>query len=242
MPKLDFALSFKENNTGTDGYPVIIVAAGGSTRMQGIDKLFTPLLGVPTIARTIKAFEDSDCISSITVVTREDKIADIKKLAEKYAISKLEFVVAGGNCREESVKNGIALYKGRYTAALVHDGARPLIMGEVIKNVADALKNHQCVACAVPLKDTVKEINNDGVAVNTPDRSRLVAVQTPQGVDIDKFLEVAEKYDLSIFTDDTSVLEAVGFSTKTVKGDYTNIKITTPEDIAVAEMYLGKEI
>lgn len=242
MPKLDFALSFKENNIDTDGYPVIIVAAGGSTRMKGIDKLFAPLLGVPAIARTLRAFEDSDCIGSITVVTREEKIADIKKLAEKYAVTKLEFVVAGGSCREESVKNGISLYKGRYNAALVHDGARPLISGEVIRNVAQALKSHQSVTCAVPLKDTVKEINTDGVAVNTPDRSRLVAVQTPQGVDIDKFLETAEKYELAHFTDDTSLMEAAGIATKTVEGDYTNIKITTPEDIAVAEMYLGKDL
>ncbi|MBO5200044.1 MAG: 2-C-methyl-D-erythritol 4-phosphate cytidylyltransferase [Clostridia bacterium] len=242
MPKLDFSLSFQKNEEAVGGFPVIVVAAGSASRMKGVDKMFAPLLGVPTVIRTLKAFEDNRNIASIAVVTREEKIAEIRALAEKYAISKLDYVVAGGSCREDSVKNGLILYKDKYSKALVHDGARPLVSGEVIDRVAEALNRCDNVTCAVPLKDTVKEIDEDGLVISTPDRAKLVSVQTPQGISIDAFFRSSEENDLSSFTDDTSVLSAVGVPTQTVAGDYMNIKITTPEDLAVAEMYLGKEL
>ncbi len=242
MPKLDFSLNFQKNEEAMGDFPVIVVAAGSASRMKGVDKMFAPLLGVPTVIRTLKAFENNRHISSVAVVTREDKICEIKALAEKYAITKLDYVVAGGACREESVRNGLLLYKGQYSKALVHDGARPLVSGEVIDRVAEALIGCDNVTCAVPLKDTVKEIDEDGLVVATPDRSRLVSVQTPQGISIDAFFRSSEENDLSTFTDDTSVLSAIGIPTKTVAGDYMNIKITTPEDLAVAEMHLGKEL
>lgn len=241
MQKLDFSLEFKKVEEASGGLPVIIVAAGSSSRMQGIDKMFAPLFGVPVLARTMAVFQNSRYISEIAVITSAQKIADVKRLAATYAIDKLSFVAEGGSSREESVKNGLMLFKDRHEKVLVHDGARPLVSDEIIGRVAEALKEYDSVTCAVKLKDTVKTVDEKGMAESTPRRESLVAVQTPQGVNIKKFLQVAEEKDLSLFTDDTSVMEAGGVKTKTVEGDYSNIKITTPEDLTVAKGIIEEE-
>ncbi len=241
MPKLDVRLEFSTVDTKNDGLAVIIVAAGGSTRMGGVDKMLLNVMGVPVLARTMKAFDNSPYIKGITVVTREEKIAEVKRLAEKYAVRKLDFVVAGGACREESVKNGISLYRGREEKLLIHDGARPFVSKEVIKGVVEALKTADSVTCAVRVKDTIKRVSPEGFAEETLDRGSLVAVQTPQGVNAQRFLDIAGRADLSLFTDDTSVMESDGIKTVITEGDYKNIKITTPEDVVFAEGMLGEE-
>ncbi len=241
MPKLDFALQFEKNTEALGGIPVVIVAAGSASRMQGIDKMFAPLCGIPILAVTLRAFENCPFVSEITVVTRKEKISDVLKLGRSYAVSKLKNVVEGGDCREASVKNGVMLYKGKCDKILIHDGARPLVTSAVIERTAKGLNDYDSVTCAVKLKDTVKKIDPQGKVIETPDRTALVSVQTPQGVKVSEFLRILEEYDPSNFTDDTSVMEAGGYATHTVEGDYTNIKVTTPEDIAVAEVFLGKE-
>ena len=242
MQKLEFSLEYKRIEEEIGGLPVIIVAAGNSTRMKGTDKRFVPLVGVPVLARTMAAFQNCSLISEIAVVTGEDKIADVKRLAAAYAIDKLSFVAVGGSSREDSVKNGLLLFKDKYGKALVHDCARPLVPVEVIERVAEALGRFNSVTCAVPLKDTVKRVDENGMVTETPSRTELVSVQTPQGVNIEKFLSAAKDIDLSLFTDDTSVMEAAGEKTKTVEGDYRNIKITTPEDIDLASTLIEKEL
>ncbi|MEE0927678.1 MAG: 2-C-methyl-D-erythritol 4-phosphate cytidylyltransferase [Acutalibacteraceae bacterium] len=241
MPKLDFALQFEKNTEALGGIPVVIVAAGSASRMQGIDKMFAPLCGIPILAVTLRAFENCPFVSEITVVTRKEKISDVLKLGRSYAVSKLKNVVEGGDCREASVKNGVMLYNGKCDKILIHDGARPLVTSAVIERTAKGLNDYDSVTCAVKLKDTVKKIDPQGKVIETPDRTSLVSVQTPQGVKVSEFLRILEEYDPSNFTDDTSVMEAGGYATYTVEGDYTNIKVTTPEDIVVAEVFLGKE-
>lgn len=241
MPKLDFSLEFQTVKTEEGAYSVVIVAAGSSRRMGGEDKLMMHIFGMPVIARTLKVFDNSPLIKDITVVTREEKIDDIWLIAKKYCIAKLKNVVPGGASREESVKNGVALYKGKAQKVLVHDGARPLVSLEVIKNVCDALKDNDSVTCGVKLKDTVKKVSDDGFVIETLNRDSLVAIQTPQGINLEKFLEAASG-DLSLFTDDTSVMESLGIRTAIAQGDYKNIKITTKEDIAAAEAYLSEEL
>ncbi len=242
MPKTDFALEFKETTKDKDGLPVIIVAAGSSSRMKGQDKLFAPIGGIPVIAKTLRVFENSPLICEITVVTREEKKADISLIAEKYAISKLKQIVNGGSCREESVRNGVCLYKDREDKVLIHDAARPFVTGKVIENVVMALRTADSVTCAVTVKDTVKLVGEKGEVISTLDRSHLAAVQTPQGVSVPKFLEIAESAeDLAAFTDDTAVMESAGIPTQIVEGDYNNIKLTTPEDMVVAEALIEKE-
>ena len=242
MPKLDFSLQFETVKAQEGAYSVIIVAAGSSRRMGGEDKLMMSILGMPVLARTLRTFNNSALIKDITVVTREEKIDDIWLIAKKYSIAKLKSVVAGGACREESVRNGVALYKGKAEKVLVHDGARPLVSNDVIKNVCDALKNNDSVTCGVRLKDTVKRVSDDGFAVETLNRDSLFAIQTPQGINVERFLRAAADTDLSVFTDDTSVMESVGIRTAIAEGDYRNIKITTKEDIAAAEAYLSEEL
>ena len=237
----ELAFRFEEIKQEKGWLPVVIVAAGSSSRMKGTDKQFSLLGGIPVLVRTLRAFENSSVIGEITVVTRSEKIADIKKLGERYAVSKLKNVIEGGSSRAESVRNGIALYKGKSEKILVHDGARPLVTEQIIRDVATALQTYDSVTCAVKVKDTIKEVNAQSLSVNTPDRSALVAVQTPQGVNVDIFLKTTENADMSSFTDDTSVMEFAGVSTFIVEGDYKNIKITTPEDIDVAEALAGQK-
>ena len=236
MQKTEFALKFKEIGKNNSGFPVIIVAAGSSSRMQGTDKQFSLLGGIPVLARTLLAFENSAVISEITVVTRSEKIADIKKLGERYSVSKLKNVIEDGSTRAASVRCGIAIYKDKTEKILVHDGARPLVSDEVIHRVVDGLKHFDSVTCGVRPKDTVKEINDQNVSVNTLDRAHLMAVQTPQGVNVDVFLDVTENADMSKFTDDTSVMEFAGKKTLIVEGDYKNIKITTVSDLKSLEV------
>ncbi len=241
MPKLKFSLEFNKVDENTGNLPVIIVAAGSSSRMQGSDKQMLELCGTPVIVRTLRAFENCSAISEITVVTKEEKVADIKKLGERYAVSKLKNIIVGGSCRAESVKNGVELYKGVCKKVLVHDGARPLVSNDVILRVAAALENHNSVTCAVKINDTVKRINDDGIATETVNREGLVSIQTPQGVNVELFLSTLQNADMSLFTDDTSVMEYAGEKTKVVEGDPDNFKITTPADILKAEGVIRKE-
>lgn len=242
MPISQFELEFKEVKTDDTALPAVLVAAGNSSRMKGKDKQELLLLGIPVLARTLKAFEQSEKISKIVVVTREEKIEGIYSLAKKYGITKLEAVIKGGACREESVKNGLSFLADKHNKALVHDGARPLVSMDTISRVADALIEEDCVVCGIKVKDTVKKVNAEGYASKTLNREELISVQTPQGVNIEKFLKATEEKELDKFTDDASVLEDIGVRVKIVEGDQKNIKITTPDDVALAESYLRGEL
>lgn len=238
--KLSFEIVDSENN---NGIPVIIVAAGNSTRMRGINKQFLCIGDIPVIVRTLLAFEKSKYISRIILVTREEDIFSLQLLAEKYSVSKLTDIVAGGSNRQESVLNGFGRLKEDETEVLIQDGARPFVDEEIICRVAEGLKNYPAVTCGVRVKDTVKEINSEGEVVKTLNRDSLFAVQTPQGVKALEYKKAVEDFsDLSVFTDDTSIMEAAGYKVKCVEGSYQNIKITTPEDIAVAESILKEEL
>lgn len=242
MPISQFELKFEKIDTLDTALPVVVVAAGNSSRMKGRDKQELLLLGLPVLARTLKAFEQSPFISEIVVVTRAEKIEGVFELAKKYGITKLTSAVMGGSCREESVKNGLSLLSSAHTKALVHDGARPLVSLDVISRVATSLKTEDCVVPGIKVKDTIKKVNSEGYAAKTLNREELISVQTPQGVDVEKFLKATENVSLDTFTDDASVLESIGARVKIVEGEQKNIKITTPEDVALAESYLRGEL
>ncbi len=217
----------------------VIVAAGSSTRMGGTQKQLLTLGGIPVLARTLLVFERSRHVKNIVVVARESDILSYQMLADKYMISKLTDIVSGGRCREESVKNGISRLSSDTKSVIIHDGARPLVSDEVISRVCEALERFDAVTCAVPVKDTLKLVK-DGKVIKTLDRSCCYSVQTPQGFSYPLFKEcIASAEDLSSFTDDCAVAESKGISVHIVDGDYNNIKITTAEDIAVAEGIIG---
>lgn len=215
----------------------VIVAAGSASRMGGIDKVMANLGGEPMILRTVRAFQNCDAIISIVIVTREDLIRPISGLCRD--MGKVVAVVAGGSSRQESVHLGLnALPKGMKLAA-VHDGARPLISWQVIDRVVRAANTYGAAAPAIPVKDTIKVVSG-GLVKETPDRSTLMAVQTPQVFDFDLLrgaLKKAEE-DGAAVTDDCSAVERTGMKIKIVEGDERNLKVTTPMDLKIAELLL----
>ena len=215
----------------------VIVAAGTASRMGGIDKVMAQLNGEPMIARTVRTFQNCDCISEIVIVTREDLILPITALTRE--MPKVKAVVRGGNSRQESVNLGLNALSKEVKLAAIHDGARPLISMEVIDRTVRAAHTHNAAAPAIPVKDTIKVVEGR-VVVNTPDRATLFAVQTPQVFDFDLLrgaLKNAEKTGAQV-TDDCSAVELMGMKVKIVEGDERNLKVTTPMDLKIAEMLL----
>ena len=221
---------------GTAG--AVIAAAGSSSRMGGRDKLAEPLDGIPVILRTLAAVEAVPEIREIVVVTREDRVEEYRRLLGQC--SWLRAVVPGGSTRQESVRNGVRALSPDCTLAAIHDGARPLVTPEVFARCIEAARSCGAATAAVPVKDTIKLADEVGRVLDTPDRSRLWAVQTPQIFDRERYLraaEEAERQGLSC-TDDCQLFEAMGWEVQLVMGDYRNLKLTTPEDFLAAGAYL----
>ncbi len=216
----------------------VIAAAGSSSRMGGRDKLEEPLDGIPVILRTLAAVEAVPEIREIVVVTREDRVEEYRRLLGQC--SRLRAVVPGGSTRQESVRNGVRALSPDCTLAAIHDGARPLVTPEVFARCIEAARSCGAATAAVPVKDTIKLADEAGRVLDTPDRSRLWAVQTPQIFDRERYLraaEEAERRGLSC-TDDCQLFEAMGWEVQLVMGDYRNLKLTTPEDFLAAGAYL----
>lgn len=236
MNVTELKLQYNVCEESGEGIPVIIVAAGKSSRMKGINKQFVSLLGISVIARTLMAFENSSVISKIIVVTAEENIADMQLVCDKYMISKLSDIVAGGNCRHESVMNGMARLNVADKKVLIHDGARPFAENSIIASVAAALVDFDAALCVHKINDTVKKVDENGIVISTVDRNMLYGAQTPQGVDVAKYKSACEKLkNAHELTDDAAIMEAAGYTVKAIIGNNKNIKITTPDDIIVAE-------
>lgn len=216
----------------------VIAAAGSSSRMGGRDKLAESLDGIPVILRTLAAVEAVPEIREIVVVAREDRVEEYRRLLGQC--SRLRAVVPGGSTRQESVRNGVRALSPDCTLAAIHDGARPLVTPEVFARCIEAARISGAATAAVPVKDTIKLADEAGRVLDTPDRSRLWAVQTPQIFDRERYLraaEEAERRGLSC-TDDCQLFEAMGWEVQLVMGDYRNLKLTTPEDFLAAGAYL----
>ncbi|MDO5149976.1 MAG: 2-C-methyl-D-erythritol 4-phosphate cytidylyltransferase [Oscillospiraceae bacterium] len=219
---------------------VIIVSAGSSTRMQGQNKQLALVGGIPVAARSMMAFERCESVAEIIVVTRTEDIETMKQLAEQYNITKLSCIVSGGNTRQESVLNGVRKISDGTKMIAVHDGARPLVTPENIeRTIADA-RVFSGAVLGVPVKDTIKTVS-DGLITDTPPRSSLYITQTPQVFKRSVYLRAVEFASRNYldFTDDCQLAEAIGVKVCMTTGDYKNIKITTPEDIAIAEAILN---
>lgn len=215
----------------------VIVAAGTASRMGGIDKVMAPLRGEPMIVHSVRAFQQCDAIKEIVVVTRPDLIVPIMDLC--HGFDKVQAVIVGGASRPESVAIGLNALSGKVKLAAIHDGARPLITFEVIDRTVRAANSYGAAAPGVPVKDTVKTVVG-GIVKETPDRSLLKAIQTPQVFDTDLLHAALEKAakDNAQITDDCSAVELLGMSVRIVEGDERNIKVTTPLDLKLAEMLL----
>ena len=218
----------------------VIVAAGSASRMGGIDKVMAPLGGEPMILRTVRAFEDCEAVKEIVIVTRQDLMGPIAEICSGF--TKIRSVVQGGSSRQESVKLGLLAFSKDVRLAAVHDGARPLVSGELIDKVIRAAHSYGAAAPAIPVKDTIKVFEGGFIAA-TPDRSTLRAVQTPQVMDRDLLLGALEKAEQegTALTDDCSAVEHIGMRVRLVEGEERNLKVTTPLDLKIAELLLEEK-
>ena len=216
----------------------IIVGGGRSSRMQGHDKLYAPLGGRPVIAASVEVFESCVAVNAIVVVVAAERVAYCRELAQERGWRKVEAICAGGASRSVSVANGIwTLHTIPAAYVAVHDAARPFVTPELIASSLSAAQQHGAAVPGVPCADTIKLIDEHDRARATLPRSALRAVQTPQ-VFSRALLERAyaeQKANLGSFTDDAAVVEATGAPVFVVPGDYGNMKITTPTDLAFAQ-------
>ena len=219
----------------------VIPAAGSSTRMGKGNKLMLEIDCVPVLARTVAAFEECEMIDGIILVCREQDMVEYRALIREYGFQKVSALIRGGATRAESVLSGVrAAERAAYVA--IHDGARPLVSGSIIACTVEAAMKDRAAAPVVPIKDSVKRIENGKIIADVP-RADIAAVQTPQCFEralILKALEQAVRDQLPI-TDDCSAVEALGVDCAATDGSYRNLKITTPEDIAIAEALLEME-
>ena len=214
------------------------MAAGDSRRMAGVDKIFTPLLGLPLIAHTVEALEACPLVCGLVLVLSSDKVAMGQALARECGWSKVA-TCQGGARRQDSVRLGLECFDKSYTWVAVHDGARPCIEPTLLERGFDAAQETGAAVAAVPAKDTVKVVV-DGLVEATPSRDSLWLVQTPQVFRYELLVEahgLAHKRET--VTDDASMVEDLGHRVKVFMGSYTNLKITTPEDLALAEFLLA---
>ena len=222
-------------------YQVIIPAAGQGKRMKaGKNKQFIELNEIPIIIHTLRVFEEHAQCSGIILVINEAEKADFQLLIETYRIEKLKQLVFGGKERQDSVYNGVKAVKDE-ELVLVHDGARPFITQESIEHLVAKTVETGAAILAVPVKDTIKKVKEE-IVTETVERAALWSVQTPQAFQLKLLLEAHEKArnEGYLGTDDASLLERVGQPVSIVTGDYTNIKITTPEDLYIAEAILTR--
>lgn len=209
----------------------IIVAAGGSRRMRGVDKLFAELGGRPLIAHSMAAFAGHPGIDAVVVVASEASIEAVRTLAAEVAPRAL--VVQGGRRRRDSVLSGLRALDDACDYVIVHDAARPFVTHEMIDNALEGARETGASLCAVPVSDTVKRADPSGKVSSTVTREGLWLAQTPQAFRLELLRRAHESIEIDV-TDDAALIELLGEPVKLVMGSARNIKVTLPEDLALA--------
>lgn len=259
----------------------IVLAAGSGSRMKGnIAKQFMEIGGKPLIYYALKVFEAS-IVDEIILVTRQQDINTMREdVVKKYSFNKVKRIVAGGRERYDSVENGLKACDRRNSIIMIHDGARPFVTNAMILSSISAVRRCKACTVGVPVKDTIKVVDEEGYGIETPDRSTLYQIQTPQTFDRKVLTEAYSRMRVDMadrknndmpgrkdgktsnrrggdnnsagdnnysasgrinITDDTMLVEMyLDIKSKIVEGSYNNIKVTTPEDILIAEALLGK--
>lgn len=216
----------------------VIILAGGKGKRMGskVSKQFIEIKGKPVLYYTIKKFLDNKNIDKIVLVLPKDEIDYCKKeVLDKYSI-KIDKIVEGGTERQDSVYNALKSINNT-DIVLIHDGARPIVSDRIINDGIKYAKAYGAAAPGVMPKDTIKIKDKENFLIGTPDRNTLMAIQTPQVFKYDEILKCHEKVkgNKDVVTDDTMVAEKYGYKVYLYDGEYTNIKITTPDDIILAE-------
>lgn len=222
----------------------VVVAAGRSTRMVGVNKQFVLLSGVPVLIRSLVALAIVPEVQGIVLVAPPDNVAGFREMTYKWDLKKVIAVAPGGESRQQSVFSGLLALPSDCDIVLIHDGARPLVTKKEINSLIAASIAFKASTLAVPVKDTVKESGLDGFVDKTLRRDNLWLTLTPQGFCRELLMSAHRlaMYGQGVYNDDASLVEATGQRVKIVKGSYGNIKITTPEDLWVAEALLKAEV
>ncbi len=194
---------------------------------------------MPVIAHTLKAFENTDIIDEIVIVTKEEDILIMWDIAKEFGFSKVTQIIKGGATRTDSVKNGLLTAKGEFVA--VHDGVRPCITPRLIEDVVKTAIKTGAAALGCAVTDTLKKVDENGYITNTIDRDSLWAIQTPQVFKKDLLLRAYKEGNTDGATDDCMLLESIGIRVAMVEGNRSNIKVTVGEDIELASSILAKE-
>lgn len=221
---------------------VIIAAAGMSNRMGSkINKQFIAIDNKPILAHTLESFESCSYIDEIILVSKEEEVDYCRKeIVKKYGFKKVTKIIRGGKERQDSIYNGILALDERTDIVLTHDGARPFVRRENIIDGIEGVIEHGACVIGVPVKDTMKVVDEGKEVHHTPKRSLIWAAQTPQCFWVD-LIKKGYEYAMDegiVGTDDSSLVEKMGYPVKMIMGNYDNIKITTPEDLIIAESLL----
>jgi 2-C-methyl-D-erythritol 4-phosphate cytidylyltransferase len=224
----------------------LLIPAAGMGRRMGSDrnKLLLTLLGKPLLAWTLAAAEASRQISWIGIILQPEDQNDIRAIASESSLTKPLEMIRGGDTRQQSVYNGLQALPATAEAVLIHDGARCLATPELFDRCAAALQECQALIAAVPVKDTIKVVDKTGVIQDTPDRQQLWAAQTPQGFNTELLQRCHAKGKSQGWevTDDAALLEKCDIPVRIVQGEETNLKVTTPVDLAIAEFILRQRL
>lgn len=218
-------------------YAGAVIAAGGmAQRMQGVNKQILKIDGIPVLVRSIRALAAIPEIREMVVVARPELFEQLEGWKQEYHLPDF-CLTAGGDTRQQSVLNGVGCLSEQVEYVVIHDGARPFADRQLIDRCLQSAVEHQAATAAVLVKDTIKQAADDGSIAATPDRSRLYLTQTPQIFHAQLYRRAAEQAQAEglDFTDDCQLMEHLGHRVWLAQGDYRNIKITTPEDIVIAQ-------
>ena len=223
-------------------YAAIVLAAGSGKRMNSqVHKQYLIIQDRPVLYYSLKAFEDSAVDEIVLVVGKGEEEFCRKEIVDKYGISKVKAIVEGGKERYHSVFEGLKQTSDA-DYVLIHDGARPFVNQDIIRRCMQEVQKYQACVVGMPVKDTIKIADEEGYAKQTPDRKNVWLIQTPQTFSYALIYEAYEemlKTEDTAITDDAMVLERIkGKKSKLIEGSYRNIKITTPEDLRIANDYL----
>lgn len=222
-------------------YQVVIPAAGQGKRMNaGKNKQFIELEQVPIIIHTLNVFQEHSKCTGIILVINDQEREEFQNLLKKYSVTKVRAIVSGGSERQYSVNNGLqAVEEGELV--LVHDGARPFISHKRIEDLVEKAYETGAAVLAVPVKDTIKKVE-EGIVVETVERSALWSIQTPQAFHLSLILDAHHQASKENYlgTDEASLIERAGKQVSIVLGEYTNIKLTTPDDLLIAKAILDQ--
>lgn len=217
----------------------VVPASGKGLRMgKKLPKPYILLKGKPILIHTLKVLNASSLIDSIVVVANKSFIKKTKTLIKKYRLNKVKDVVCGGKRRSESVRNGLCAVGNNASIVLIHDGVRPFLRADLIKKSILTAKRFGACVCAVPVKPTIKQVYKDGFIKKTLNRQHIWGIQTPQVFKNSIIQKAYKKFRNIDATDDSMLVERLGRKVKLVMGSYRNIKITTPEDLIIAEAIL----